>query len=161
MREFPYLPVHATDIAGQSKYLAVLILPNVVLSDAQCEAIQRFTKAWRSSDRHPAPPVYHDEWGDPRRDFELADLFGAHAPSADFGLIPLQADTSYLQSYLRLTPELSDQSSNPSSTDHSAARGRHPVLRGFEETDIIPFGGKLVEMRVDEGTVVPLRGSFP
>lgn len=152
----PYLPVHATDIAEQSKDLAVLILPNVgVLSDTECEAIRRFAKRGGAVIATGATSLYN-EWGDPRRDFELADLFGAHAPSADFGLIPLQADTSYLQSYLRLTPELSDQSSNPSSTDHSAARGRHPVLRGFEETDIIPFGGKLVEMRVDEGTVVPL-----
>jgi hypothetical protein len=152
----PYLPVHATDIGEQSEDLAVLVLPNVgVLSDAECEAIRRFAKRGGAVIATGATSLYN-EWGTPRRDFELADLFGAHAPSSDFGMIPAQVDTSYLQSYLQLTPELNNKVSNPSSTDQSAARERHPVLRGFEETDIIPFGGKLVKMRVDDGTVVPL-----
>ena len=33
---------------------------------------------------------------------------------------------------------------------------RHPVLRGFEETDIVPYGGTLVPLRVDSGAIVPL-----
>jgi hypothetical protein len=33
---------------------------------------------------------------------------------------------------------------------------RHPVLKGFDETDILPFGGALQPLRVDEGSVVPL-----
>jgi hypothetical protein len=31
---------------------------------------------------------------------------------------------------------------------------RHPVLRGFEETDILPFGGVLESLRVDAGAEV-------
>ena len=33
---------------------------------------------------------------------------------------------------------------------------RHPVLGGFDETDIIPFGGVLEPMRTDADSVVPL-----
>jgi hypothetical protein len=37
-----------------------------------------------------------------------------------------------------------------------AAGERHAVLRGFEETDILPFGGLLEPMRTDPGAIVPL-----
>jgi len=33
---------------------------------------------------------------------------------------------------------------------------RHPVLRGFDETDILPFGGTLRSLRTDAGAIVPL-----
>jgi hypothetical protein len=33
---------------------------------------------------------------------------------------------------------------------------RHAVLQGFDETDILAFGGTLVPLRVDSGAVVPL-----
>ena len=33
---------------------------------------------------------------------------------------------------------------------------RHPVLKGFDETDILPFGGALQPLKVDEGSIVPL-----
>jgi hypothetical protein len=33
---------------------------------------------------------------------------------------------------------------------------RHPVLRGFEETDILPFGGSLSPLKVESTATVPL-----
>jgi hypothetical protein len=33
---------------------------------------------------------------------------------------------------------------------------RHPVLRGFEETDILPFGGTLRALKLDSGVTVPI-----
>jgi hypothetical protein len=33
---------------------------------------------------------------------------------------------------------------------------RHPVLRGFEETDLLPFGGMLRPLRLDPNAEVPL-----
>jgi hypothetical protein len=86
-----------------------------------------------------------DEWGDPRPDFALADLFGAH-------LINEQRDTTEtLHSYLRLVPELRAAVDGPNAGHEPPMTGsRHPVLRGFEVTDIFPFGGKLDALRVDE-----------
>jgi hypothetical protein len=59
--------------------------------------------------------------------------------------------------YLRLSPELRARVNGPNAGDEPRATGqRHPVLRGFEETDIIPFGGSLTALKVDSGTMVPL-----
>ena len=33
---------------------------------------------------------------------------------------------------------------------------RHPVLRGFEDTDILPFGGVIESLRVEANAIVPL-----
>src|SRR5208282_4046152 len=78
-------------------------------------------------------------------DFALADLFGAH-------LINEQRETTEtLHSYLRLVPELRAAVDGPNAGHESPVTGpRHPVLRGFEETDILPFGGRLEALRVDQ-----------
>lgn len=41
-------------------------------------------------------------------------------------------------------------------TEPAVTGGRHDVLRGFEETDILPFGGVLEPMQVDPGARVLL-----
>ena len=61
------------------------VLPNVgALSDSQCAAMREFVEEgggrWR-----PAPPVCMRHGASPGQDFALAELFGAHAPSPDFG----------------------------------------------------------------------------
>ncbi len=33
---------------------------------------------------------------------------------------------------------------------------RHPVLAGFEGTDILPFGAMLTPLKLDSGALVPL-----
>ena len=149
----PYVPVHADDIERESGGLAALILPNVgALSDRQCEAIRKFTQAGGGLVATGASSLY-DEWGDPRRDFALADLFGAHAPSPDFG----RTRQAQEHTYLRLLPEMRGKAWGPKAADEPAPSGeRHAVLRGFEETDIIPYGGALQPMRVDPGVIVPL-----
>jgi hypothetical protein len=131
----PYLPVNADDDLSA---FGVLILPNVgVLSDQQCDAIRRFAQRGGAIIASGATSLYN-EWGDARKDFALADLFGAHAPSEQ----PGQAGNSYL----RLLPDMRGKD----------AAQRHPVLQGFEETNILPFGGGLAPMRTDPGTVIPL-----
>ncbi len=131
----PYLPVSADDdFAG----FAVLILPNLgALSERQCEAIRRFSANGGAVIASGATSLY-DEWGDTRKDFALADIFGAHAP--------LSAAAEGGNSYLRLLPDMRSKDAGP----------RHPVLRGFDETNIVPFGGSLGPMRTDAGTIVPL-----
>ena len=148
----PYLPLHASDIDQQAGDLAVLILPNVgALSDAECNSIRQFALRGGAVIASGATSLY-DEWGDARSDFALADLFGAHAPSGDFGRKPPQP----VPSYLRLAPERRGKAWAPKLPDDSASEERHPVLRGFDETDIIPFGSALENLRIDPGVIVPL-----
>jgi hypothetical protein len=147
----PYLPIHADDIDRDAAGLAVLILPNVgALSDGQAASIRRFVQNGGSIVATGDTGLY-DEWGDPRPDFALADLFACHpigetpklegrarpAPSRVEG--PDTGQRGSAHTYLRLT-----------------SGARHPVLRGFEETDILPFGGSLSPLKVESTATVPL-----
>ena len=134
----PYLPVHADHIDRDAGRFAALVLPSVAaMSDAQCAAVKRFVAGGGGLVATGATSLY-DEWGDPRPDFGLAGLFGAHAPSPTFGREGATRTTAH--TYLRLP----------------GGGERHPVLRGFEETDILPFGGALEPMRTDAGVTIPL-----
>jgi hypothetical protein len=150
----PYVPLHIDHIEREAGNLAVLVLPNVgAMSDAQCASVRRFAERGGAVVASGQTSLYN-EWGDPRPDFALADLFGAHAPPGGRGGRPART----LHTYLRLSPELRAKVWGPKAGDEPAPTGeRHPVLRGFEETDIIPFGGTLeAGLRTDAGIVVPL-----
>ena len=126
----PYLPVHIDDIATAN--VKLIILPNIgALSDRQANAI----RAWVGKGGHliaTGETSLYNEWGDPRKDYALADLFHAHRPTPPPRLIK----ESYAEqhTYLRLAQP----------------------LPGFEETDIIPYGGQLAELTVDPAAKVPL-----
>jgi hypothetical protein len=148
----PYLPVHTSDIHEQARDMAVLILPNVgALSDAECDAIREFVRQGGALVATGATSLY-DEWGDARADFALADLFGAHAPSDDFGRRPTKESFSFLY----LLPELRGKAWGPKGPDDPASGDRHPVLHGFDETDAIWYGGEVPKLRTDAGVLVPL-----
>jgi hypothetical protein len=150
----PHIPVHADHIDRDAPQLAALLLPNVgALSDQQCASIRKYVANGGALVATGATSLYN-EWGDSRRDFALADMFGAHTPAPDFGR---KSSRPSGHTYLRLTPELRKSIWGPHAEGEPAISGeRHPVLRGFEETDILPFGGSLESMRVDEGVTVPL-----
>lgn len=151
----PYLPVNAGHIEREAGGLSALVLPNVgALSEAQCAAIRRFVEAGGGLVASGASSLY-DEWGDPRADFALAGLFGVHAPGPDYGR--KAATRNSLHTYLRLSPELRARIPGPEAGDEPAVAGeRHAVLAGFEETDILPFGGALERLRTDPGVTIPL-----
>jgi hypothetical protein len=153
----PYVPVHADDL-DRARGLKVLILPNVgALSAAQATAVRRFVQAGGSLVATGATSVY-DEWGDPRPDFALADLFACHL----VGTVPrLEEPAGHarasIHTYLRLSPELRARVDGPHVPDEPPAVGeRHAVLEAFDETDILPFGGTLTPLTVDASAVVPL-----
>jgi len=134
----PYLPLNANHVDRDAGRFSALVLPSLgALSDAQCAAVRRFVENGGGLVATGATSLY-DEWGDPRPDFALADLFGAHAPSPDFGRRG-GGRGGVLHTYLRIAPG-----------------ERHPVLRGFDETEILPYGGTLEPMRVDGGATTPL-----
>jgi hypothetical protein len=161
----PYVPIHIDDVNRQAQGLKLLVLPNVAaVSDAQCGGIRRFVEAGGGLLATGETSLY-DEWGDPRPDFALADLFGAHR----MGETPKLSGTGErrrssterfapdVHTYLRLTPELRRQVNGPEVGDEPPIRGsRHAVLKGFEKTDILPFGGTLNRLRVAPDAIVPL-----
>jgi hypothetical protein len=160
----PHVMVHAAHVERDGASLAVLILPNVgALSDEQCESIRWFVErggglvATGESSRY-------DEWGDPRPDFGLADLFGVRATGArhgSSGTADQNWETWARHSYLRLTPELragvyGPQTGAEPTLPSGPNGGRHAVLHGFDEADILPFGGRLEVVQAAPTAQVPL-----
>ena len=153
----PYLPVHASHIERDAGQLAVLILPSVgALSEAQCAAIRSFVEGGGGLIASGESSRY-DEWGVQRDDFALADLFGVHAMGERTGATGAagQSWEEYERhTYLRIHPELRRQVDGPQTGDEPPIVGeRHPVLAGFGETDILPFGGQLERVQVERGDV--------
>ncbi len=149
----PYVPIHIDDIDRRNREVEVLILPNIAaMSDAQCASIRRFVERGGGLIATGVTSLF-DEWGDARRDFALADLFGAHLAA-----MPERSWASRsLHTYLRLAPELRARVWGPKAGDEPSPEGqRHAVLRGFDETDILPFGGMLAPLKTDAGVTVPL-----
>jgi FAD/FMN-containing dehydrogenase len=142
----PYVPVHIDDIENDG--LKTLILANLAaLSDEQLQKIQAFVNSGGNLVVTGETSLC-DEYGDARPDFGIADVFGVHAgkrnnPSAN------------VHSYLRLFPELRAEVYGPKAGDEPEPKGkRHPVLSGFEKTDILGFGGTLNDLRIDAGVEV-------
>jgi Hypothetical glycosyl hydrolase 6 len=170
----PYVAVHADHIDRDAENLATLILPNVAaLTESQVASIKRFVAHGGGLFATGESSLY-DQFGDRHADYALADLFAAHwkpidAPKtskqtppdaaailAATGIGPLDMPAlmqlTATNSYLRLTPELRAQVAGAhSSSEPAVVPGvtRHPVLNGFEETDILYFGGVLPPLIAD------------
>ena len=155
----PYVPVHADHIGREASTLAALVLPNLAaMSDAQIASVREFVAQGGGLVASGETSLY-TEWGDRRADFGLADLFGAHAAGAaqEHGGVETNWETYANHTYLRIHPELRGQVDGPLAGNEPAVTGsRHPVLAGFEETDILPFGGKLQPVTLAEGATAPL-----
>src|SRR5579885_831220 len=100
---------HKLDAAVLTRY-KLLILPNLAaLSDAQCGQLREFARRGGSLVATFETSLY-DEWGNPRKDFGLADVFGIRYRGRVLG--PLR------NSYLAF---------------HGAPGHRHPILAGFDD----------------------------
>ena len=103
----------------------LLILPNIAaLSQAQCEQLRAYVKRGGSLLATLETSLY-DEWGAPRKDFGLADLFGVSYGGRMEG--PMR------NSYLRL--------------EHAT---RHPLLAGLAEAPRIINGVWRLEVKARE-----------
>ncbi len=132
--------VHQEDLAPDTlrRYRALLIPNAAYLRDSECEAIRQYAAAGGSVLATFETSRYN-EWGDPRPDFALADLFGASVTAGALG--PLS------NSYMRLERP-------------------HPVTRGFEGTTVLPGAEYRVPVRGLEPspaalTVVPRYPWYP
>jgi hypothetical protein len=156
----PYLPVHADLIDRDGADFSTLILPNLgSMSGEQIAAVGRFVARGGGLLATGESSLF-DEWGEPRSDFALADMFGAHVidPKEVTGLGKRRKQASETaHTYLRLTPERRGLVDGPRISNEPVAAGqRHEVLRGFEETDLLPFGGVLDGLKVIHSAQVPL-----
>ncbi|ACB75281.1 alpha-amylase family protein [Opitutus terrae] len=158
----PYVPVHVDDLDREvgALGLKLLILPNLgAMSDPQVAAVRRFVAAGGNLLATGLSSL-SDEWGEARDDFALADVLGVHLPPRHaFRDEPVRTRWAkrWTQTYLRLHPELRAGIPGPRSGDEPEIAGeRHEVLRGFEQTDILAFGGMLEPLAVEPGGVVPL-----
>jgi hypothetical protein len=146
----PYIPVHADHIERDASQLSALILPNFgAMTDAQIAGVRKFVQNGGGLIATGESSLY-DEFGNANADYALADLFGAHIIQHRPG-----TPAGSIHTYFRLTPELRRDVDGPETGTEPAITGtRHPVLRGFEETDILPFGGRLEPLRTDPGAEV-------
>jgi len=156
----PYLPVHADHVDRDASQFAVLVLPNLAaMSDQQLASVRRFVERGGGLVATGETSLL-DEWGDPRPDFALADLFGAHVADPRRGgdeAKRKKTATDTAHTYLRINPERRTKVDGPQVGTEPAALGeRHAVLRGFDETDLLPFGGVLEPLRVDPAAQVLL-----
>src|SRR5690242_4850187 len=125
------------------------------MSDAQIAAVRKFVEQGGGLIAS-GPTSLYDPSGQPRGDAGLADLFGVSSIKSVPASQRTRADRT-AHSYLRLSPELRKLVDGPRSGDEPDVTGtRHPVLAGFDETDILPFGGMLGPLKVAAGTTVPL-----
>ena len=132
---------------------------------SDCQAVRRFVERGGHLIATGRTSLY-DEWGTPRENFALADLLGAHRGEKERASIRADAQCAQetLHTYLRLTPELRGTVDGPKIGDEPAVAGqRHAVLKGFEETDILPFGGRLekVEVAADAQVLLTYIPPFP
>ena len=146
----PYLPVHADHIDRDGPQLSLLILPNLALmTDEQIASVRQFVERGGSLIATDETSLYN-EWGDIRKDYALSDLFGVHFTES-IGT----DDEGSNHTYLRLNPELRAQMEGPhNEMEPKVTAKRHEILKGFEETDILPYGGLLKAHRVDSDTEV-------
>ena len=154
----PYLPVHADQVEESADQLSTLILPDLgAMSDAQCAAVRRFVQKGGGLLATGRSSLF-TEWGDRRDDFALADLFGAHAASGTQTSAPVAGqswEVHTAHTYLRLVPELNQEPQGSRAIlDVRSPLSRHPALRGFDLTDILPFGGKLETVTADPAAQV-------
>jgi hypothetical protein len=147
----PFLPVHAGHIDREADQLDVLILPDLgAMSDTQCQAVCRFVEGGGSIVASANSGRY-DEWGEPREDSPLGDLLGVRYTGRRLGVEGQPSSDWEAHSghtYLRLPSE----------------RGRrHPMLAGWEETEILAFGGTLqrVELLPGAQAVASYVPAFP
>jgi hypothetical protein len=147
----PYIPVHADHIEQYIGRLSVLLLPNVgILTTGQADAIKQFAAKGGGIVATGETSLYN-EWGDMLPDYLLAGMFGTHIPDS-IKYEPVK-QTNTIHTYLRLTPELRGSVDGPLTGKEPVIKGsRHEVLKGFEETDILPYGGVLRKLRTDTGT---------
>lgn len=130
----PYLPVHVDDLLTAE--VRTIVLPDLaMLSDEQCTTIRALVERGVSVLATGSTSL-EDAEGQPRKDFGLATLLGVSlAGEATGSSAPLafRIDDYSRHDYLRFQPGVS---------------------LGFDDTDILPLGGRLERVAVTDAEVL-------
>jgi hypothetical protein len=145
--------VHADHLDRDAPELDVIVLPNLAaMSRAQCESARRFVRAGGGLVATGECSLF-DEEGLRLPDFALADLFGAHATGEHRGSQQGQHTSMWTSweghTYLRIA-------SRAAGGAGPTGGGVRSPLDGLDETEILPFGGRIEIVRVDSGATVAL-----
>lgn len=153
----PYLPIELDDVGPDMGEIRVIVLPNVAaMSEHQCQKVREFVAEGGGLIATGETSLY-DEWGDRRSDFALGSLLGVRSTGAHHGDIrPVDPswETWATHTYLRLPPGRQGSVDRPRDDNSPVPAPRHPILAGLEETDLIPFGGRLEVVIPDPSTEV-------
>jgi hypothetical protein len=124
----PYLPVHVDDVSEKGSRFRTLVLPNVgSLTEEQSEALHAYAASGGNLVISGETGRY-DEWGEARDDSLLADLTGVNLTGSHHGgMDALPANWEHFDGHTYLRIE-----------DHGRT-----ISSGFEQTSILPFGGRL------------------
>jgi hypothetical protein len=150
----PFIPVHADHITREAPRLKVLVLPDLgVLTDCQVTALQAFVQRGGGLVASGVSGWY-DEWGEPRGIPALGEQLGVAYAADRLGLTGVHSSNWEVQSghtYLRLVPD---------------PVFRHPIMSGFDDTDLLAFGGTLQRVSLRAGaeaaaTFVPAFPIYP
>jgi putative glycosyl hydrolase-like family 6 (GHL6) protein len=129
--------VHQENLSETSlrRYRALLVPNAAYLRDSECEAIRGYVREGGSLLATFETSRYN-EWGDPRPDFALADVFGANVAGETIG--------PFGNSYLRIARP-------------------HDVIRGFEGTTLLPCPEYRVPVRAtnDEPLLLSIVPHYP
>lgn len=148
----PFLPIHADHIRRYAAGLSVLILPELAaMTEEQIRAVTDFVKAGGSVVYTGAAGML-DEWGEPRKEFPLDELFGIwrkeKVPIKELKTAATEDWEEFsLHNYIRIKmPE-------------------HEIWKGLEHTDILSFGGQYYEVSSDKlcaaATLIPAFPIYP
>ncbi len=144
-RRIPFMPIHVDDIGRYAHRLKTLILPDIaVLSDAQAKAIARLIENGGN--------------------LVVSGLTGTLNPDGQaISRPPLweALGLTLAQGYTGISAE--KNMSWEQFDAHTYIRPlepRHPIFEGFEDTDILPFGGRFCRV-ASAGTLAPLCGYIP
>jgi hypothetical protein len=149
----PYQPVHADHIERDASKFSLLILPEMaVISENQLMALRNFVKNGGNLFATGHTSLYDGE-GRMLKDYTLGELFGAHYKPGNE--LKNRGVSRTAHTYLRLFPEMRRMVDGPSTGNEPEVKGkRHEILQGYDETDILPFGGSLSSLHTDANSQV-------
>lgn len=153
----PYLPVHADHILRDADKLSALVIPNMgILTASQISAINTFVKNGGGIFATGETSLYN-EWGDRLSDYALGNFFGVQSSAQEVNQSRdeiVRKASATIHTYLRMAPELRAGVNGPMTGKEPKGGGiRHIILKGFEETDILSFGGYLEPLRTRQGSL--------